>query len=153
MNTILMTKAGLNDLLREKEELKSVKIPAANERLAKAREQGDLSENSEYAAAKDEREFLENRLVELEETIKSVQIVATQNVADGIVQIGSEVTVNNGKAKVMYTIVGEFESRPAEKKISYKSPFGAVLMNHKAGDMVLFENGFSKNELKIVEVK
>jgi transcription elongation factor GreA len=153
MAPILMTKAGLDDLLREKDELQKVKIPAANERLAKAREQGDLSENSEYAAAKDEREFLENRLIELVETIKNVQVTATQNAADGSVQIGSMVTVDNGKAKITYTIVGEFESRPQEKKISYKSPLGAVLMGHRAGDTVLFENGSSKSKLKIAEVK
>lgn len=152
MTAILMTKAGLDELLCEKEELLRVKIPAANDRLAKAREQGDLSENSEYAAAKDEREFLENRLVELVETIKNVQVANTQNTADGSVQIGSVVTVD-GKTKVTYTIVGEFESRPAEKKISYKSPLGAVLMGHHAGDTVLFENGSAKTSLKIVEVK
>ncbi len=128
-----------------------VKIPACNERLAKAREQGDLSENSEYAAAKDDREFLENRLIEVEAAIKNARVASSSS--NGAVNIGSVVTVDNGKGKTTYTIVGEFESKPAEKKISYKSPLGAVLMEHHAGDTVIFENPSGKMSFKIVEVK
>lgn len=150
MTNILMTKQGLNDLIREKEELLKVKIPAANDQLAKAREQGDLSENSAYMAAREEREFLSQRLDELDEMIKASRPVS--KIHSDVVEVGSVVTLNTKKNDLVYTIVGEFESKPLEKKISYKSPLGSVLMGKKKGDTVEFITASSKTFFKIVKV-
>lgn len=150
MANILMTKQGLDDLIKEKEEVLNVKIPAANEQLAKAREQGDLSENSAYMTARDEREFLSQRLDELDEMIKQSRAVSQKST--DVVSVGSVVTVNNGKVNLIYTIVGEFESRPQDKKISYKSPFGSILMGKRKGDEVELNTPQSKATYKIIKV-
>lgn len=147
---MLMTKQGLDNLLKEKEEIEKKKIPAANKALEFAREQGDLSENSAYTAAKEQREFLSQRLDELNELIKTSVVVASPSV--GVVGIGSIVTVSSGKAESVYNIVGEFESNPMERKISYKSPLGQLLMNKKVGDSVELTNENGKTTYKIIKI-
>ncbi len=151
MPSSLMTKAGLDELIREKDEIVSVKIPFANEQLHKAREQGDLSENSAYTAAREEREFLNQRLIDLEQMIKNARTIS-QTISD-VIGVGSRVVIDNGKEKIEYTIVGEFESNPLKKLISYKSPLGAALVGKKSGDSVHFESPSGKIQLKIIQVK
>lgn len=151
MVNILMTQQGLDILIAERDEIKNKEIPKTNERLQKARELGDLSENAEYHDARAARELLEARLQELEETIKKAKVSAANNTTD-VVQIGSRVTVDTGKQKITYEIVGEFESNPREKKISYKSPLGVVLMGRQVGDAVDFATPVGKTKLKILEI-
>jgi transcription elongation factor GreA len=150
MSNVLMTKSGHEDLLKEKEEILSVKIPRANEALQKAREQGDLSENSAYTAAKEEREMLSTRLDEINDLLISTLVIKP---VAGTVGIGSVVIVNNGKVDIKYTIVGEFESNPLEKKISHKSPLGLLLVNKKVGDKVELKTENGTTSYKILSIE
>jgi transcription elongation factor GreA len=149
MSNVLMTKSGHDDLLKEKEEILGVKIPKANDALQKAREQGDLSENSAYTAAKEEREMLSTRLDEINDLLTSTLVVKP---IAGSIGIGSIVTVNNGKTDLKYTIVGEFESNPMEKKISHKSPLGLLLVNKKVGDKVELKTEMGNTSYKILAI-
>lgn len=150
MNQVLVTKQGYDDLIREKNEILTVKIPHANEELAKAREQGDLSENSAYTAAREERETLSRRLDEVNELIQSLKIARP---TAGVIGIGSKVVVDNGKTKTAYKIVGEVESNPKEQKISNKSPLGSLLMGKQKGDSVELKTDTGKTIYKIIEIE
>lgn len=150
MKQVLVTKQGYDDLIREKNEILTVKIPHANEELAKAREQGDLSENSAYTAAREERETLSRRLDEINELIQSLKIARPTT---GVIGIGSKVVVDNGKTKTAYKIVGEVESNPKEQKISNKSPLGSLLMGKQKGDSVELKTNTGKTTYKIIEIE
>jgi transcription elongation factor GreA len=150
MSNVLMTKSGHEDLLREKEEILNIKIPKVNDSLQKAREQGDLSENSAYTAAKEEREMLSTRLDEINDLLSSTLVVKP---IAGTIGIGSIVTVNNGKSDIRYTLVGEFESNPILKKISHKSPLGLLLVNKKVGDKVELKTESGTTSYKILAIE
>jgi len=150
MSNILMTKQGFDRLSAEKKEIVEIKIPETNEKLQKAREQGDLSENSAYHAARDEREFLSSRLDELNDMLTSAQIASPPK---GVVGIGSTVTVSGKGQKTIYQIVGEFESSPSEKKISYKSPIGSLFIGKKEGDEVEFAIPSGVSKYKILKIE
>ena len=129
-----VTKEGLVTLKSELKNLADVKRPKLVERLAFARSQGDLSENSDYQNARDELEFMDGRISELESVIKSAVVVSSRK--DGKVGVGTKVTLKvNGKNQV-YHIVGEWEADPAEKKISHTSPLGQALVGKAAGEKV-----------------
>lgn len=147
---ILVTKEGLKKLLDEKREIIEVKIPEVNLRLQHAREQGDLSENSAYTAAKEERENLEHRLDEIKELLANAEIPVVE---EGIVGVGSYVAVisKDGK-KLEFRLVGETEANPKERKISHKSPLGMLLKGRKKGDLVKLRTEDDEIEYQIVEV-
>jgi len=133
-----VTKDGLEALKKELEVLLGQKRPKVVERLANARSQGDLSENSDYQNAREELEFLDGRIDELEEVIKNARVVTCQ--ADfGAVDIGKSVKVRVGDQEMVFSIVGEWEANPAEKKISLSSPLGQALMGKKKGDKIEVE--------------
>lgn len=144
-----MTQDGYDNLIRERDEILNVKIPKANEELKKAREQGDLSENSAYTAAREEREMLSQRLDEVNDFLKTATVAKP---GTGVVGIGSIVTVDNGEKKITYKLVGEFESNPKESKISDKSPLGVLLSGKKTGDTVELKNDSGKTVYKIISV-
>ncbi len=135
-HVVQLTQQGYNELVAELEELKQTKLPAAINRVALARSQGDLRENSEYHAAREELAMLEGRRDELENVLQRAEII--QKSANGIVELGSgvEVEVNGGSTKHTFYIVGEWEADPREKKISEKSPLGTALKGKKAGEEV-----------------
>jgi len=134
IKTVVMTKEGLEELKAEYNELVNTKRPAAVERLAAAREQGDLSENSEYTDANQNLSFIDGRIAELEEIIHSAKVMTKH--AKGQVDVGCRVTVHiNGKQEE-FTVVGEWEADPKEKKISHESPLGKALMGKKVGEKV-----------------
>ncbi len=137
-NQIQITKHGLEALEKELDILKGAKRPKLVERLSRAREEGDLSENNDYQNAKDELEFLDGRISELEEVIKSAAIVKG-NGASHTVDIGTSVTVKVDGSKSIYKIVGDWEANPVEKKISHTSPLGQALVGKKPGDKVEVE--------------
>src|SRR5690606_17519181 len=123
-----VTKEGLEELKKELQDLKKVKRPEVLDRVSKAREMGDLSENSEYHAARDELSLIDGRVEELEEIMKNVQIIQ-EDPSNGNVKIGSKVNLNiNGKKDDIFTIVGEWEADPRNKKISHESPIGKALI-------------------------
>lgn len=132
---IELTAEGLAELKEELTQLKEVKLPSVVDRVAKAREYGDLSENAEYHDARSEQDFVQTRIDEIEEVLgKAVIVKKTQSTKK--VGIGSVVSVkSNGKANKL-TITGEFQGNPKEGKISSVSPLGKALVGKKKGDKV-----------------
>lgn len=135
---IAMTQSGLDELKDELAKLKD-KEPKVIERVAKAREFGDLSENSEYHAAREELSFIQGRIEELEEMIARVQIISNNGKKNGHVDIGCQVTIEANGAEQTYTIVGDFEADPIKRKISHDSPLGKALIGKKVGETIEFE--------------
>ncbi|MBC7746766.1 transcription elongation factor GreA, partial [Pedobacter sp.] len=107
------------------------------EKIANARDYGDLSENAEYEAAREEQALVESRVAEIEEILLNADIIKIGK-SNGIVKVGSTVVLHNGK-KVTYTIVGPVEADPLEGKISNESPIGSALIGKKVGDKVIIE--------------
>lgn len=140
---VYLTSDGLSELKKEHEELISVKRPELVSRIAQARTLGDLSENAEYTAAREELSYTDGRIAELEELLKNAHLirVSKKNVGkkDGIVSLGSQVTLHVDGKKEMFTVVGEWEADPAEKKISHESPLGSALIGKRVGEKVTVE--------------
>ncbi len=149
-NHVVVTKEGLDALKAEYEDLTKVKRPAAVERLAVAREQGDLSENSEYTDAKQSLAFIDGRIAELEVVLHDVQVVTTH--VKGQVDVGCKVTLHINGKKEEFTVVGEWEADPASKKISHESPLGKALLGKKVGEQVEVEAPAGKIHYKILSI-
>lgn len=152
---VLLTKDGLESLKKELDELKNVKLAEVVSRVSKAREDGDLSENSAYQFGKQEQEFVEGRIEELEEILKNAKLVTLNSHAGkkGVVDLGCTVTVSVGGKKQVFQIVGEWEASPTEKKISGSSPLGKALMGKKVGEKVEVEAPAGKVVYAIVNVE
>lgn len=133
-----MTAGGLTELQIELDELINIKIPAAIVRLSTARAHGDLSENAEYHAAKEDLAMLEGRRDELQDIVNRAEVVDTQGEKVGL---GSSVvvTIQGKDTQHSYRIVGEWEANPVEGRISEKSPLGQALIGCKPGETVAFE--------------
>ena len=136
-NKIQFTPQGLTEIKSELDELKNKKLQAAIDRVSRARDFGDLSENAEYHAAKEELAFIEGRVEELEEIVKNALVVKTGS--NGQVNVGCKVTVEVDGKDLTYNVVGEWEADPLSKKISHTSPLGQALMGKKTGDEVRFD--------------
>lgn len=137
----LVTKEGLKQLQDELTQLKTVNRKEVAERLKEAISYGDLSENSEYQEAKNEQAFVEGRILELEQMIKSAKIIAEKKADTKAkeIQIGTTITVRNkteSSDEVEYTIVGSTEANPQERKISNESPVGRAFLGKRKGDTV-----------------
>lgn len=135
---IELTKEGLEELKAELKDLNEVKLPQVVERVAIAREKGDLSENSEYKAARDDKDIVDARIVEIEEILaKAVVVKSTKSKTS--VGVGSIVTLHlkdNKSKKFTFRIVGDYEADPEDGKISSSSPVGRALINHQKGDEI-----------------
>jgi len=151
MGKTQLTKAGFENLKKELDELKNIKRPKAVERLAKARAMGDLSENSEYNAAKEELAFIEGKIQEIDEILKNAQVI--ENSQKELVNIGNKVAVEVNGEIDQFEIVGEFEADPLRKKLSHTSPIGQALIGKKIGDQVEIEVPAGKIKYKIIEIK
>jgi len=151
-NKISMTQSGLDELKNELAKLKD-KEPKAIDRVAKAREFGDLSENSEYHAAREDLAFVQGRIEELEEMIARVQVIKNNGNTNGQVDIGCQVTVHANGSEFTYTIVGDFEADPTQKKISHDSPLGKALMGKKVGESVEFEAPVGKVQYTVKQIR
>lgn len=134
---IQFTAEGLTEIKAELAELSGAKLTSAIERVARARDFGDLSENAEYHAAKEELSFIEGRIEELEGIILRAQVVGGKASKDSI-DIGCKVTVTVAGKEHTYEIVGEWEADPLKKKISHTSPLGQALVGKKKGEKVEF---------------
>lgn len=148
---IQFTSSGLAELKAELDELTNVKRPAAIDRVARARDFGDLSENAEYHAAREELSFLEGRIDELEELLKKAIVVKNTN-GSNEVGVGCKVTVALNGAEHTYEVVGEWEADPIKKKISHTSPLGRALMGKKKGEDVEFEAPAGKVIYKVKKI-
>lgn len=152
MKKVQLTKPGLENLQKELDQLKNVKRTHAVQRLHNARAMGDLSENSEYSAAKEDLAFIEGRIQEIEELLKNVEVVRNNNHTSKVM-LGNylKVQVNNSEDEIQ--IVGEFEADPMHKKLSSGSPIGKALLNKKVGDSVEVQVPAGKMSYKILEIK
>lgn len=144
--TINLTKAGKAELEKELAELIAER-PAIAERIATARAFGDLSENQEYTDARAEQKNVENRILEIQETLKNAVLIKARK-SDKVV-IGATVKISMGGKDFAYTVVGPVEANPLEGKISHESPIGKELLGRKAGETFDF-NG-KKIKIKSIE--
>ena len=140
MTTTFLTKEGYQKLADELEFLRTTKRKEVAERLHEAMEGGELIENAEYEAAKNEQAFVEGRIQEVEIILASARIIDEQHHDPTTVQVGDTVSVKEGNNKPEeYTIVGAAEADPRKGKISNESPLGKALLNHKAPEKVQVE--------------
>ena len=150
----IMTFAGLRALEDELFDLKVYKRKEVAQKIKEAREQGDLSENAEYDAAKDEKRDIEARIEELEKLLKNVEVVGQDEVDADTVGIGSRVKLYDVEMdeEVEYTIVGSTEADALNGKISNESPVGAALIGSKVGETIVVETISGDLEFKILEI-
>jgi len=132
---IFITKKGSERLAKELDELKKKRRGVAA-RIKAAREFGDLSENSEYADAKDEQAFVEGRISEIEHILKNAKIIEDQKNNKTFVQVGDRVLVSLDSGEIEFQIVGSYEADPEQGLISNESPIGQALLGRKPGDAV-----------------
>lgn len=132
-----MSQDGYDKMIAELQRLESVERPKASAAIAEARDKGDLSENSEYDAAKEAQVHLENKIAQMKKTIAEAKIVDTSRLSSDAVQIMSKVEMTNltTNQKMVYTIVSETEANLREGKISIKTPIAQGLLNKKVGDV------------------
>lgn len=148
---IYLTQVGLKKLKDEHRELTEVKRKEITERISRAREFGDLSENSEYDTAREEQSFTEGRIVEIEEILKHASVLSEKTKHD-IVEMGSKIKVDIDGKKDEFYIVSSVEANPSEGKISNESPVGRALLGAKVGDKVTISSTIT-SVYKILEVK
>jgi transcription elongation factor GreA len=151
-NKLKLTKEGLETLKIELGELRDVKRPKLVDRLANARSQGDLSENSDYQSAKEELEFLDGRIDELEEVVKTAAVI-TSGSKNGVSGVGTKVTVKVNGEKTVFSIVGEWEADPINRKISHESPLGMALVGKRVGEKVEVEAPAGKLQYEILAIE
>jgi len=152
MPKIQLTQKGFDDLQLELEDLIKNKKSKAIDRLSKARSMGDLKENSEYTAAKEELALVEGRIQEINNVLSNAEVTLMYKAGNKI-EIGSTVTVDINGQKDTFQIVGEFEADPMNKKLSQNSPIGQALINKKIGDLVEINIPAGKIQYKIIEIK
>ena len=151
----ILTYAGLTKLENELQELKAVKRKEVAEKIKEAREQGDLSENAEYDAAKDEQRDIEARIEELEKILKNAEVVDEDEVDLEKINIGCKVKVLDVEynEECEYKIVGSTEANSLKGKISNESPVGKALIGAKVGDSVSVETQAGVFEYKVLEIQ
>lgn len=156
MPTTFLTKEGYQKLADELEYLRTTKRLEVANRLHEAMEGGELIENAEYEAAKNEQAFVEGRIQELEMILASARVIdqKVKKEKGDLVQVGSLVTIKeDGSSSEKYSIVGAAEANPREGKISNESPIGKAILNHRAGDEVNVEAPGGTFKVKIVKVE
>ena len=133
-----ITKEGLESIKEELKVLTTTKRNEISERIAQAKELGDLSENADYDSAKEAFAFNEGRVMELEAVLKYAVIIEEENRQPGVVSVGSQITIKEaeGNKTREYHIVGSHEANPSNGKISNESPVGTALLDKKKGDKV-----------------
>jgi transcription elongation factor GreA len=150
-----MTLFGYNKLQAEVKDLKEVKRPAVVKAIEEALEHGDLKENAEYHAAKEEQKNIDNRLEELGELLGNSRIVDPSELEHAKVSFGSTVVVcdTDTDEEMTYTIVGGCESNPSIGLISFSSPLAKQLLGHEEGDEFKVKLPNGERELEIIEVR
>ena len=150
-----LTKKGYEERVALLENLKVVRRKEVAQKLKEAREQGDLSENAEYDAAKDEQRDIEQQISELEDVLANSEIIQDTDKSKDKVKIESVVTLHDVEydEDIEYTIVGSSEADSLQNKISNESPLGAAMMGKKVGETVMVEAPAGEIEYKIISVK
>lgn len=147
----LLTAEGLEKLKKELDLLTGQRRKEVIERIQEAVAHGDLSENADYAQAKEEQSFIEGRIQELEEILKNAEIIKSGG-GGNIVAVGSTIKVQVNGSERSYTIVGSNEANPAAGRISNESVVGQKLLGTKRGDKVEIETPGGKSAYEILEI-
>lgn len=142
---IHLTADGKKELEKELKDLIASR-PAIAEKIATARAFGDLSENEEYSSARNEQKLTENRILEIQEILKNAKVIKAGKKTT--VSLGTNVKLDLGGRKLEYTVVGATEADPLNGKISNESPIGKVILGHKEGEILEFNN----KKIKIVSI-
>jgi transcription elongation factor GreA len=155
MPTNFLTKEGFQKLQEELDHLRTAKRQEVAERLHEAMEGGELIENAEYEAAKNEQAFVEGRIQELDILLATANIIEDNGKGrkNDAIHVGSKVTIKEGNFEAeTFVIVGAAEANPREGKISNESPIGKAILNHKLGDIVKVETPGGTYNVKIIKV-
>ena len=151
---VYLTADGVKKLEEELEELKGPARTELSKRLKAAIEQGDLSENADYSKAKEDQGFLEGRIQEIENMLKNYIVIDERQRSNGTVEIGATITIQEGRYEPeTYYLVGPAEADPAQGKISFQSPIGSALLDHKIGDEVRVSAPGGDMVFKIIDIK
>lgn len=150
----ILTYEGLKKLENELEDLKVVRRKEVAQKIKEAREQGDLSENAEYDAAKDEQRDIEARIEELEKILKNAEVIDEDEIDLDKISIGCMVKVYDCEfdEELDFKIVGSTEANSLQGKISNESPVGAALLGKKKGDVVTVETQAGNMQYKVLEI-
>ena len=149
---VYVTGEGLKELKEELRILAAEKRPALIDRVATARAHGDLSENSEYTAAREDLAFIEGRIEEIEALIAKAKLIKSNHSANNRVVLGCKVTVKVNSKEQTFEVVGEWEADPLEQKISHTSPLGQALLGKKSGEKVEIEAPAGKVTYHILKI-
>jgi len=149
---VYVTSKGLKELKEELRVLTEEKRPALIDRVATARAHGDLSENSEYTAAREDLAFVEGRIEEIEVLIAKAKLIKNNHSANNEVVLGCKVTVKVNDKEQTFEVVGEWEADPLEQKISHTSPLGQALLGKGKGDQVEIEAPAGKVTYHILKI-
>ena len=151
----ILTYAGLQELEAELEDLKLNKRKEVAQKIKEAREQGDLSENAEYDAAKDEQRDIEARIEEIEKILKNVEVVWEDDVDDTRISVGCHIVIHDLEydEELEFSIVGSTQTNSLKGKISNESPLGMALIGHEIGDVVEVEMGEVVSKYKVIDIK
>ena len=151
----ILTYAGLQELEAELEDLKVNKRKEVAQKIKEAREQGDLSENAEYDAAKDEQRDIEARIEEIEKILKNVEVVAEEDIDDTKINVGCHIKIHDYEydEDLEFSIVGSTHTNSLEGKISNESPLGRALIGKEVGDIVELEMNEEVTKYKVLEIK
>ncbi|MEK7125776.1 MAG: transcription elongation factor GreA [Patescibacteria group bacterium] len=151
--TTYLTEDGYKKIKEELDHLKKIRRPEIVNRIKEAKELGDLSENAEYADAREEQSFTEGRIMDIEETLKNAQVIAGKDANPDQVDIGDTIKVSKDGEEVVYTIVGSNEADPLNGKISNESPMGEAFLGTKKGDECTVKTPKGEVKYTIVAVK
>ncbi|MBQ2752494.1 MAG: transcription elongation factor GreA [Firmicutes bacterium] len=151
---VVLTVEGLKKMETELENLKTVRRKEVADKIKEARGQGDLSENAEYDAAKEEQAEIESRIVVLEKMLKNAEVIDEEEISNDIISIGSKVKIYDKEfeEELEYVIVGSAEANPMAGKISNESPVGRGLLGHKIGETIEVETPAGMVEFEILEI-
>lgn len=153
MNDTIVTPAGLEKLERDLAELVDVRRPDIARRIKEARELGDLKENAEYHAAKNEQGFLESKIRQLQDRVRTARVI--ENVDASLVGVGTRVAVidaDTGECE-HYVVTGVAESEPLENRISNESPIGSALLGARVGDTVTVKLPAGQLQLRVEQIE
>lgn len=151
----ILTYEGLKKLENELEDLKVVRRKEVAQKIKEAREQGDLSENAEYDAAKDEQRDIEARIEELEKILKNAEVIDEDEIDLDKISIGCVVKVYDCEfeEELDFKIVGSTEANSLQGKISNESPVGMALLGKKKGDLVTVDTQAGSMQYKVLEIQ
>ena len=152
---IILTNDGLKKLEEELEKLKVVRRKEVAAKIKEARMQGDLSENAEYDAAKEEQAEIETRITQIEKMLRNAEVIDEDELNTGKVNLGNTVVLwdNEFEEEITYTLVGPAEADPMQGKLSNESPLGMAMLGHSVGDIIENQAPDGVIEFKILDIK